>query len=346
MTTMKAALYDGAGTMRVRDVRIPEAGPGDALVRVQVAGICGSDLQLYGMSTEPETLPAGHEVAGKIVEVGEGVDRRRVGERVAVESIGHGRSCGTCWYCRTGQFKFCAQMAPASGGGYAEYMVRRAEGLYTLTESLSPEEAGLVEPLAVSVHAVRRGEMRGPETVAVLGAGNIGLTAVAAARALGAGKVLATARHEHQAAMARLLGADDALPPDGPSFQEAVNRATDGRGADMTIETVGGKSSAALEQAVEVTRMQGRIVVLGGYRAPITLDWLPPLIKEQSFIFSSCYSVLDGRHDFEIAIELMQSGRVDLKQMVTHRFSLDDIQKGCDTAYQKTTGSIKVQLHT
>jgi threonine dehydrogenase-like Zn-dependent dehydrogenase len=114
----------------------------------------------------------------------------------------------------------------------------------------------------------------------------------------------------------------------------------------MTIETVGGKSSAALEQAVEVTRMQGRIVVLGGYRAPITLDWLPPLIKEQSFIFSSCYSVLDGRHDFEIAIELMQSGRVDLKQMVTHRFSLDDIQKGFDTAYQKTTGSIKVQLHT
>ena len=93
-----------------------------------------------------------------------------------------------------------------------------------------------------------------------------------------------------------------------------------------------------------MTRMQGRIVVLGGFRVPITLDWMAPLLKEQSFIFSSCYGVLDGRHDFEIAIDLMASGKVPLKQMVTHRFPLEEIQRGFETAYDKPTGSIKVQL--
>ena len=201
-----------------------------------------------------------------------------------------------------------------------------------------------MEPLAVSIHSVRRGRMSAGETVVVLGAGNIALAAVAAARALGAGRVYVTARHLHQAAMAKRLGADDALPPDGPELIEAVAEVTDGRGVDLTLETVGGNSDATLRQSIEVIRMQGRIVVLGGFRVPITLDWMAPPLKEQSFIFSSCYGVLDGRHDFEIAIDLMASGEVPLKQMATHRFPLEEIQRGFETAYDKTTGSIKVQL--
>ena len=112
----------------------------------------------------------------------------------------------------------------------------------------------------------------------------------------------------------------------------------------MVIETVGGHSDATLKQALEVTRMQGRIVVLGGFRAPVTLDWMGPLLNEQTIIFSSCYSVLDGHHDFEIAIDLMDSGRVPLAQMVTHTFPLEEIQRAFDTAYNKSTGSIKVQI--
>ena len=188
--------------------------------------------------------------------------------------------------------------------------------------------------------------MNGGETVVILGAGNIGLTAVVAARALGAGKVFVTARHEQQAAMAKMLGADEALPPDGPALQEALAEVTDGRGADLTIETVGGKSNATLKQAIKVTRPQGRIVILGGFRAPLMFDWLEPLLNEQSIIFSTCYSVINGYHDYEIAIDLMTRGKASLSQMVTHRFSLDEIQKGFDTAYDKSTGSIKVQIHT
>ena len=344
MPTMTAALHDGKGRMRIANVQAPEAGPGDAVIRVREAGICGSDLLNYGVNTTPESTPGGHEVAGEIVAVGPGVDPSRVGQRVAIDTIGHGRACGACWYCRMGQVRQCLDKSENEGGGFAELMKRRAHGCYELSDDLSWEEGALVEPLAVSVHAVRRGGMAPGETVVVLGAGTIGLTAVAAARALGAGKVFVTARHEHQAVLAKRLGADNALPPDGSGLWDALADVTEGRGADLTIETVGGNSDATLKQSIKTTRMQGRIVILGGFRQPMTIDWMEPLLSEQSIIFSSCYSILDGRHDYELAIDLMASGRAPLKQMVTHKFPLVDTQKGFDTAYDKSTGSVKVQL--
>ena len=346
MVAMKAALYDGKGQMGVKEIDRPGLGPLDAVVQVRSAGICGSDLLWYSDRSEPDTYPGGHEVSGEIVEAGQRVDPARIGHRVAVENLGQGKACGTCWFCRMGQYVQCQRMADMPGGGFAEYIVRLAAGCYSLPDSLSWEEAGLVEPLAVSVHAMRRGGMRGGETVAVLGAGNIGLTAVAAARALGAGRVFVSARHQHQAAMARRLGADEAVTAEGPALKETVEAATDGRGADLTIETVGGHTADTVNQAIDVTRAQGRIVVLGNFYTPFAIDWMRPLLKEQSIIFSSCYSVLEGRHDYEIAIDLMSSGLADLKQMVTHTFGLEHIQDAFDTAYDKTTGSIKVQVHS
>ena len=144
MATMTAALHDGKGTMRVSKVQKPVAGPGDAIIRVGAVGICGSDLLMNSAKTEPDKLPAGHEVAGEIVEVGEGVEPLSAGQRVAVESLGHGQACATCWYCRMGQFIHCQNKAPNEGGGFAQYMKRRAIGCYALPDSLSWEEAALV----------------------------------------------------------------------------------------------------------------------------------------------------------------------------------------------------------
>ncbi len=343
MSTMSAALHNGKGAMEVNQVERPEPGPGDAVVRVRQAGICGSDLINYAMNTTPESLPGGHEVAGEIVEVGEGVDPGRVGERVAIDTICHGAACGVCWFCRTGQTFHCEDRVPNRGGGFAEYMVRRAAGCFTLSDGMSWAHGALVEPLAVSVHAVRQGHLSGGEVVAVVGAGTIGLTAVAAARAMGAGTVFASARHEHQAALARKLGADRALPSDGPALQEAVEEATDGRGADLTIETIGGHSGATVQQAIEVTRRQGRVVVLGNIHVPVDLDWMTLLGREQSLVMAVCYGVIDGRHDYEVAIDLL-SGRVDLNDMVTHTFPLEEIQPAFDAAYDKSTGSVKVHV--
>ena len=343
MATMKAGLYDGE-RMKLADVSRPEVGPGDALARVRCTGICGSDLLFYARNTTPDKIHVGHEIAGEVVEVGEGVDASLIGRRVVIENIGQGLACGSCWYCRSGQFVQCTDLDPPRGGGYAELIGRRAAGCYPIPDSISWEAAGLVEPLAVSVHGVRRGQMAGGETVLVLGAGTIGLTCVAAARAMGAGKVLVTARHPHQAEMALSLGADEALPSEADDLAERVEAATDGRGADLTLESVGGYSGATFDQAIRLTRTQGRIVLLGGFMEPVTVDLIPPLEKEQSIIFSSCYSLLDGKHDYEIAIDLLASGRVSLDAMVTHRFPLERIGEAFETAYDKTSGSVKVQI--
>ena len=188
MAKMNVALHDGKGTMHVSTIEEPVPGPRDVVVRVQASGICGSDLQINADKTDPDKLPAGHEVAGEIVDVGDGGDRGRIGQRVVIETIGRGKACDECWYCRTGQFIQCEKMAPIQGGGFAQYISRRAAGCFPIPDGLTWEEAALVEPLAVSVHGTRRGQLSGGETVAVLGAGNIGLTAVAAARALGASR--------------------------------------------------------------------------------------------------------------------------------------------------------------
>lgn len=345
MRTMKAALYQGDRKLAIKDVAVPDVGPGEALTRVRAEGVCGSDLLLWWDKPEPEEIPGGHEVAGEIVEVGAGVDPGRIGERVAIDTLGFGLNCGNCFYCRQGQVIQCQNKKPDTGGGYAQYIVRNAAGLFPIRDSMNWEEAALVEPLAVSVHGCRRGGLEGGETVLVLGAGNIGQTSVAAARAMGAGKVMVTARHGHQGELARGLGADVILPDKGDELADAIADETDGRGADVTLESVGGRTDATIQQAIQFTRPQGRIVILGGFWVPIEVDWMTPLLKEQSVIFSSCYSVLEGRDDFEIAIDMMGSGRVDLKPMVTHKFSLDDVQHAVNTAYDKSTGSIKVQVH-
>ena len=207
------------------------------------------------------------------------------------------------------------------------------------------EEGALVEPLAVSIRGMRRGALMAGDTVVVLGAGNIGLTAIAAARALGAGTIIATARHAHQADLARQLGADVVLDPNDDDATKTVEDLTHGRGADITVETVGGfGSNATLVQTVDMTRVMGRIVVLGVFHDPVLTDWMEPLLKEQSFIFSVCYGIMDGRHDFEMAIDLMASGKVDLNPMVTHTYPLTEMPQALATAYDKSTGSVKVQL--
>ncbi len=342
---MKAAFYNGNGKMQIKEHPEPIPESGDAIIQVRATGICGSDLLMNNDKEEADELPTGHEVSGQIVEVGSEVDRNLIGQRVAIETIGQGRACSTCWYCRMGQYRQCQNMAVVEGGGFAEFIRRKAIGCYQIGESMTWEEGALVEPLAVSIHGIRRGLMNGAETVAILGSGTIGLTAVVAARQLGAGKIFVTARHKQQANMALALGADYACDPSNGDFERLLLENTEGRGADLTVETVGGKSNATLTQSVESTRMQGRIVILGGFRTPLEFDWLQPLLKEQSFIFSSCYGVLNGYHDYEMAIELLSQKENKLSEIVTHKFSLKNIQKGFECAYDKTTGSIKVQIH-
>jgi threonine dehydrogenase-like Zn-dependent dehydrogenase len=342
---MRGALHDpGSGIRVVPDLKMPERFQGSALIRVRRTGICGSDLHMNNERKEPQKVPSGHEVAGEVAELPPGETSLKVGDRVAIETIGEGRACLKCWYCRMGQYRHCVSRADDTGGGFAEYMTRRPAGLHRLADGTDWLDGALVEPLAVSVHAVRWGQMRPGETVAVVGTATIGLAAVLAARHLGAGKIIASARYRQQAEAARRMGADEVVGSEPGELEDAVRSRTNGRGADVVFETIGGNTMATLEQSVATVRPQGRIVVIGGFRQPKPFDFLTPMLKEASLLLASCYGIVDGRHDYEVAIDLLASGKSPFREIVTHTFPLTRIDEAFAAAYDKTSGSIKVHV--
>ena len=352
MKNMRAAFYDGKGKMEVDDYPIPNIERGEVLVDVKITGICGSDLNMNKAKTQADNMPAGHEVTGIIVETGEGVSKQFIGQRVAVEVLGSGRACLECWYCRQGQYIHCPNSTPSQkyinqdnkSGGFAEYITRKINGCFPILDSMSWSEGALVDPLATSVHGLRVGKMKGGDNVAILGAGTIGLTAVAAAKKLGAGKIFITAKHPQQAEMAKRLGADYTADPSDGSFEEMLFDFTNGRGADITVETVGGTKSDSLTQSIDVTRNQGTVIILGVFYGNLGINWNRPMVKELTMQNSMCFSVIDGVHDYEQSIEMFSDSDFNLREIVTHSYNLEEIQKGFETAYDKNTGSIKVQI--
>ncbi len=341
---MLAALDNGKQTYEVKTTAMPARYPGSALVKVRQTGVCGSDLHMTRDRNQAQEVASGHEIAGEVVELPRGETRLHVGDRVAIEMIGHGRACGLCYFCRIGQFRHCVDRAPDTGGGFAEYMTRRPGGMYLLPDKLDWTDGALVEPLAVSVHALRWGGMKPGDTVAVVGSHTIGLAAIGAAKASGARKVLASARYPMQADLARKMGADVVTGSEKGELEDAVKSATSGLGADMVVETVGGRTIDTLVQSVAACRSQGKVVVVGVFRLPLAYDFMAPILTEISMLFSSCYGVIDGRHDYEVAIDLMANDRIPFKQIVTHKFPLQKTQEAFRVAFDKTTRAVKVHI--
>ena len=341
---MKAAFYVGPNQMEIHDYETPSPEPDEVLVRIKSTGICGSDLNMNLAKTGPDIAPSGHEIAGEIVDVGQRVNPENIGKKVAVDGIGTGKACFNCWYCRQGQYIHCPNKNSRSSGGFAEFVCKDLRGCFELTESMTWEEGALVEPLAVSVHGARIGNLKGGETVAIVGSGNIGLTTITAAKELGAGQIFVSARHQQQADMALKLGATEVASSEGDDLEQLILDHTSGRGADITFETVGGSTSATLSQSMKVTRRQGRVVILGVFYGDQAIDWNGPVLKELTVQGSSCYGLIDGIHDYEASVEILSRKHVNLSEIVTHKFRLEEIQKGFETAYDKKTGSIKVQI--
>lgn len=342
---MRAALQRGIHAIELADIPEPERQADEALVAVRAAGICGSDLHPYHARQESQSLPDGHEVSGEIVELPPGYrGPLRPGDLVAVETICLGAACGSCDFCATGQPFHCpARREPRRGGAFAETLARKLPGLFQLPAGMSAEQGALVEPLAVGVHALRWGRMAPGASVAVVGAGTIGLMTLLAARALGAGDVHVLARHPHQAVLAEELGATTVIrQEDGPAI-ERVRDLTGDRGVDIVIETVGGHGRT-VDLSWELSRVQGTVVVLGIFGQPVPVNLLRPVIRELWATFPICYGVVNDRHDFDVAIELIASGRAPVERLVTHRFPIEDAPEAFRTAADKSTGSVKVQL--
>lgn len=338
---MKQAALTKPGTFELQEAPQPEPGPGQALVRVRNVGVCGSDLHFFhGDFPVPPGFVLGHECAGEVVSLGEGVTGFEAGDRVALELFD---VCLRCVQCRGGNYHLCPSRK-ANGlnipGGLAEYITLPAYGMYKLPAEVDFELAALCEPLAVAVHGLRLVDIRFGDKVAVLGAGTIGLMAIAAAKAMGATYIAATARHPHQKAMAEALGAD-AVFGDDPASIGQIAKAT--RGADVVVETVGGTANT-LADALTVVGLGGRISVLGAFTKPVQIHPIMFFLKEPKVVGSNCYGRPGRQSDYEIAIEIMRRNADSLRRCITHRFPLSEIAQAYATAEDKTSGAIKVQI--
>lgn len=337
---MKAAFFASKAKMRLEEVAPPVPGPGEVVIRVLACGVCGSDLHSFQNRWPQPPVTPGHEILGVVLSSSEDESGLRSGEVVTVEPL---VPCGLCGWCRSGHYNVCPHQEFLSWhrpGGFAERMAAPARCVLPLPEGPAREYGFLVEPLSVAVHALRRVPLGGGDTVAVLGAGTIGLLAVAAAQALGAGKVLVVAKHAHQQDLARRLGADHVVSLNEGRPEEAIRDLTGGDGADLVVETAG--TSQSIDLAIRAARRGGAISLVGLFVMPPRVPLSEIIGKELRLLGCNCYGSPGLRRDFSVAISLLASGKVNAGALVTHRLPLAEIQQAFETAADKSTGAIKV----
>jgi len=341
--TMKAGIFTGIGQISVQHVAQQSPPPGYVVVAVKQSGICGSDLHSYfGHWDQSHTVAHGHETCGVVTEVGEGVTGFAPGERVVIEAFSH---CGECVYCRTGHYNQCLARKGISHelhGGFAEYTTAHASGLFKIPISMSDEAGALVEPLAVGVRALAQARATYQDRVAVIGGGTIGLLCLAVAKANGVKETLITVKYPQQAAMARALGADHVVETTQHDVKDVVKELTGGLGMDAVIETVGGADH--FNDALAIVRRRGTVVLVAGYHKPLEVDLSRIVWSEALVTGSNCYAYSGMHTDFQAAIDLIASGKIDATKIVTHRLPLDEIAHAFTIAADKTSGAVKVHL--
>jgi len=316
----------------------PEPRPGWVRLAVTAAGICGSDLNLlYAHGDASRGVQPGHEVAGIVDAVGDGV-AIETGLAVALEPL---VPCGACDYCRRGARNLCPSLKLCGftrPGGLAELVHVPADALHPLPADLPAGVGALAEPMAVCVRGIRLVQVGLGDRVAVLGCGSIGILTILAARAAGAAEVLATARYPHQREQALALGADQVF-----ADADALLAAVGDRHVDVVAETVGGHADT-LSEAVRVVRAGGRILMLGVFEGAPRLPAFEFFRKELSLQASNCYGRECQSGDFALATRLVSERRSDVEPLITHRFKLDQVGEAFATAADKQARSIKVQV--
>jgi 2-desacetyl-2-hydroxyethyl bacteriochlorophyllide A dehydrogenase len=343
MPTMRSAIFTSDKQFEVREEPLPDIAPGRVLVRVRNCGICGSDLHFYkGEFPSPPNLRMGHEISGEVAALGEGVTHVSTGQPIAIEPV---EVCRACTYCYTGREQLCPQrkfLGTMLPGAFADYILVPSYIVHPLPDGVDFEAGALVEPLAVTVHGLRQVALEFGERVVVLGSGTIGLMAIVAARALGAKDVFATARYPHQAEMARALGATFVAQAGDSALGELLG-ALGGRGPEVVVETVGGVANT-VNEAITLAQSGGRVSILGIFSHQPAINATLAVLKEVALIGGITYGHINGRSDFEVALEIARRHADDMRQVITHRVSLDDIASGFATAADKSQRSIKVTV--
>jgi L-iditol 2-dehydrogenase len=322
---MRVAMYYNNRDVRLEEMPTPQIGPGELLVKVMASGICGSDvMEWYRIKKAPLVL--GHEIAGEIVEVGEGVERYKVGDRVFVS---HHIPCNTCRYCLNGQHTVCETLHTTNydPGGFAEYLrvprLNVDRGVFLLPDEVSYEEGAFIEPLACVVRGQRVARLQPGQTVLVLGSGISGLLHIALGRALGAGRIVATDINEYRLRAAQRLGADVVIhaQEDVPARLRQVNA---GRLADLVIVCTG--AFPAFLQALQSVDRGGTVLFFAPTEPGVELSVPVNDFWRNSITLMPSYG--NSPLDAVVAIELIRARRVPVHEMITHRLSLAETGLG------------------
>ena len=340
--TMMAAVKarPSAGATDIRRVPIPSIGPTEALVRVKIASVCGTDLHIFDWDEWSQhrihpPLIQGHEMAGEVERVGDDVTAVARGDYVSFE--GH-IACGKCYECRTGQAHVCRNlriMGIDRDGAFAEYVAVPASNLVKNDASLPLDVATIQDPLGNATHVVMNANVPG-KSVAVFGLGPIGLMAVALSKALSAAQVIAVEyRNEYRKALAKRLGADLVLESDAETVERILD-ATDGDGVHDVLEFSG--AAPALQQALRVVRPGGGLHLLGLYSNSVTLN-----LKDDVFMRGVTLYGITGRRMFQTWYQMggnLKSGNVDLRPLVTHRFALTEYGTALEVVRSRQCGKV------
>jgi L-iditol 2-dehydrogenase len=339
---LKSAQLVAPRTIEIRDMPLPaDPGPNEVSVKIRSVGICGSDMHWYldgSIYGFPASYPMvlGHEPAGEVVEVGSGVSELRPGDRVSIEPT---ISCGHCEFCARGQHNNCMKSqfmgSPQLPGLLREYATVPAHNAELIPENFSYTQASLIEPVAVIMHMLELVQIHAGDTVAILGAGPIGLLAAAVARNCGASQVLMADRLPYRVKMARDLGATAAVPIE--QFRELVADKTRGRGVDLAIEAAG--AAETINAALAVARLGGTFVLIGiPNHVPVGVDLFSAMAKEIRI-----QPLKRSNHRSKPAIAMLASGAIP-ESMVTHRVSLEEAPAAFQTLAEYRDGIGKLAI--
>ena len=341
---MKALVLENLRDLQLRDVPEPGLGSNDVLIQVKACGICGSDVHGYDGSTGRRIPPIimGHEAAGTVVRVGPEVSTVGVGDRVTFDST---VSCGTCSFCGTGDVNLCdsRQVLGVSCGDYrrngafAEYVSVPAHIVYVLPAAFPFEKASLIEAVSIAVHAAKITEIRQGSSVAVIGAGMIGVLAVQAFRQYGCEKVFAVDLEQTKLDVARLLGADETFLATDPDLAHKLNQSAGGQGIDIVVDAVGTQSSIAT--AINVVRRGGTVTLIGNLAPKVEIP-LQSVVTRQLRLLGSCASAGEYRE----CIELVANGSINVDPLVSAVVPLSEGPAWFERLYNREHGLMKVIL--
>lgn len=319
----------------------PVPAAGEALVRVLSAGNCGSEIHAYHGKHAKRVPPAimGHEVCGIVGALGPGAEGPAVGTRIVVLPQ---KACGSCHWCGQGWPNLCDRKVTLGerswAGGYAEFFTTSAELLYAIPDHVSDDVATLIEPLAVAIHAVRRGRIKRDDAVMVMGVGAIGLMTVLAARQAGARVILATDIVDYNLDRSRALGATHPLNVSNDDPVELAHELTDGFGFDAAF--MAADAPGLFDQAIDSVRKQGSIALIAMFPDARSVNLQNPKAREQAILGTLTFTQVD----FATARDLVGAHADDLAACITHRFPLGEGERAFRLADERSVHLIRVVL--